>query len=330
MNMDEDFIYKKIYKIISEKNTFALVMHRNPDGDTVGSAVAMALYLRKNKKNFKFFCKNEVNEVFKNILAPAGILGFDVFNIEKILDYKPECTILFDCADSKQSFIDEEKKEKLPLIVNIDHHITNPKGYDIDLVIPEVSSTCEVMFNFFKKNNIDIDKKMATSLFMGIFTDTGIFTNPATTNLSLLVASDLLLYGARTKDAYKNIVKNYRIKMLKLWGVAMRRLKYSKKNDMVSTYIGLNDFRDCGATSEDAQGISNFLGGSVQAQGIVVYTETEDGFIKASIRSTGNFDALEYANKFGGGGHKKAAGFTAKGKIKNLKNEWKIVKIEEK
>ncbi|MEA3272875.1 MAG: DHH family phosphoesterase [Patescibacteria group bacterium] len=325
----DSIIYKKIYNTALSKNKFALVMHRKPDGDTIGSAVAFGLFLKKLEKEFQFFCADEPALNYHFLLRSAGILDFQVNDINKILDYKPNNIILFDCADWKQAGFEIRRDESLPrLYINIDHHISNKMSCDVNLIIPEASSTCEIIYDFFKKNKIYITRQVATCLFMGIITDTGNFSNPATTNSSLFAASKLLLRGAKLKDTHDSFICNQSVGMLKFWGVVLKRLKYSEDNKMVSTLIRLDDFKECNVNKSSAEGISNFLSGCLKTNVVIVYCECSDGFIKASIRSTDNFDALEYAKKFGGGGHKKAAGFSIEGIIREGKDRWEILDID--
>lgn len=322
--MDESIIYRKIYNTILQSDRFALVMHRRPDGDTIGSAVAFGLFLKKLGKEFRFFCADQPAENYYAFLNSAGVLGFRVKNIEDVLEHKADIIILFDCADWKQAGLIDGHLETVNGIINIDHHVTNNGDCDLNLIVPGASSTCEIIYQFFKKNNIPITKHTATALFMGLVTDTGNFTNAATTNFSLFVASELLLKGAKLKDTHTSFTRNQNLGLLKLWGLVLKRLKYSEENKVVSTFIKLDDFKECGTSENSAEGISNFLGGSLNADVIIVYVELPDGFVKASIRSNDNFDASEYAKKFGGGGHKKAAGFSTEGIIKEEKDKWTI------
>ncbi|NQU83402.1 MAG: bifunctional oligoribonuclease/PAP phosphatase NrnA [Parcubacteria group bacterium] len=321
--------YKKIYNTILAGNRFALIVHRKPDGDTIGSAVAFSLFLKKLGKESQFFCLDKPADSYHLLLKSAGALDFEVNQIDKIVDYKPSHVILFDCADWKQAGLpDEGTRKQLPFFISIDHHISNKGECDIKLIIPDASSTCEIVYNFYKENKIFITQQVATCLFMGLITDTGNFSNGATTNSSLFVASKLLLCGAKLKDTYDSFIRNQNVGMLKLWGIVFKRLKYSEEKSMVSCMIKLDDFEECGVGAESAEGISNFLRGSLSADVIIVYSECSDGFIKASIRSDGDFDAMEYAKKFGGGGHKKAAGFSTEGILKEGVDRWEIVDLK--
>jgi phosphoesterase RecJ-like protein len=325
--MYKKIIYNKIFAAVAERKRFALVMHRKPDADTIGSASAFSIFLKKSGKEFKFFCQDEIPENFYSLLNSAGI-----FNIEEICrpvgeipKYNPDCTITFDCGDTKQAgFFGTDIREQLPFLINIDHHISNNGYGDINLVLPEASSNCEIIHEMFSKNEIIITKEMATCLFMGIFSDTGNFTNPATSDIALASASELMLSGAKFHSILKEYSNDKNVGALRVWGAAFKRLKYDAKEGVVTTFLKLEDLSVNKASEESIEGISSFLNKSVKARAIIVYKELEGGFVKASIRSGSDFDASEFAKSFGGGGHKKAAGFTIKGAVVEKENGWAI------
>lgn len=327
IRMYKKIIHNKIFAAVAERKKFALVMHRKPDADTIGSASAFSLFLKKQGKEFKFFCQDEVSENFYSLLNSAG-----VFNIEEnfrpvgeILKYNPDCAITFDCGDLKQAgFFGTEIREQLPFLINIDHHISNNGYGDINLVLTESSSNCEIIYEIFFKNKIAITKEMATCLFMGIFADTGNFTNPATSDVAFSAASELMLSGAKFHNILKDFTKDKNVGTLRVWGAAFKRLKFDEKTGIVTTLLSREDM-SLNNISEDAiEGISSFLNKSIKARVIIVYKEMEGGFVKASIRSGSDFDAAEFAKSFGGGGHKKAAGFTIKGVVAEKESGWAI------
>jgi phosphoesterase RecJ-like protein len=326
--MYKKIIHNKIFAAVAERKKFALVMHRKPDADTIGSASAFSIYLKKQGKEFKFFCQDEVPENFYSLLNSAGI-----FNIEEIyrpvgeiIKYAPDCAITFDCGDTKQAgFFGTGIREQLQFLINIDHHISNNGYGDINLVSPEASSNCEIVYEMFSKNKIVVTKEMATCLFMGIFSDTGNFTNPATSDIALASASELMLSGAKFHNILKEFTKDKNVGALRVWGAAFKRLKYDESAGVVTTFLKLEDLLANKVSEESIEGISSFLNKSIKARAIIVYREAENGFVKASIRSGSDFDASEFAKSFGGGGHKKAAGFTIKGVVTEKDCGWEAI-----
>jgi len=190
----------------------------------------------------------------------------------------------------------------------------------------DAASTTDILFRIFNHNRFRINKEIATCLLTGIITDTGSFSNLATTPQSISNASELLINGARAKDIINNALTKQSIGVLKLWGRAFSRLIKNSHTNIAITVVTLKDFKECGVENESAEGIANFLNNLNGAKAILVLKEQSDGTIKGSLRTTqDNIDVSKLARVLGGGGHKKAAGFTIKGKIEETKGGWKIV-----
>jgi phosphoesterase RecJ-like protein len=216
------------------------------------------------------------------------------------------------------------QNERIFSIINIDHHATNQHYGEINLVDPEASSTAEIIFNFLNINNQPVDKHMATALLAGILTDTSNFTNPGTTIGSMKVASRLISYGARTNEISRHLLKNKSIDALRLWGKTLTRLEENKKFNMAIAVIRQEDLADIDAKDEAVEGVSNFLNAMLAVEIVLVLRETDEGFVKGSLRST-SVDVARLAKALGGGGHKKAAGFSIKGRLEQIDGKWKVV-----
>ena len=213
------------------------------------------------------------------------------------------------------------------LFINIDHHVTNGNHGEHNLVIDDASSTCEVLHHFLDYKKA-INKNIAACLLTGIITDTGGFQNMATTPLAVSIASRLMKKGVNINQITKFTLQQKPVNTLKLWGRALSRLKINKKDNVISTIITKKDLDDCNANEEALEGISNFLNEMDEAQNgvVMVLSERELGIIKGSLRTTNELiDVSKLAIILGGGGHKKAAGFSIDGNLKETKDGWKIV-----
>lgn len=321
--MNDLLLNKKIFDSISRANNILLISHQRPDGDTLGSALALAeLFLNLDKK-YTLFCLNKPSPYFyflpkiENIFYSLENLFFDQFDL----------IITLDCGDLRQTGIEDELLKAMDKIslINIDHHKTNENFGHLNLVVEEASSTSEIVYRLLNHFNFTIDKDIATCLLTGILTDTGNFTNAATNVASLKIASDLLMRGATFSQITLNISKNKPLATLKLWGRILSRLE---KNELgvVSTIITLNDFEEGVLEREAIEGIANFLNNLSEANIILVLREEENGSIKGSLRSNNNaIDVSEIAKLLGGGGHRKAAGFTIKGRLVEGEGGWMVV-----
>lgn len=308
---DIKLLHKRVNDLLLQSVHTLIIIHQMPDSDCIGSAVALSRYLDKVGKRHRIFCKHLPGKQFHFLDGVEKITNdVGVFNDKRFTNI-----LVLDSSDLYYAGVNEYLQNidysPAPKTINIDHHITNGHFADINIVAPEFSSTTQILYDFFMTNGISIDKEMATALLAGIIGDTDGFSNPATTFSSLEAASQLLLLGARYHKVNDNNFKNKSIDTLKLWGKVLSRLKVNKELEVAYTYI----------TKDDAQiahplGITNFLNNLTGIKAVLVLKELPDGRIKGSLRTTqDNVDVSSIASLFGGGGHKKAAGFSIPGRL---------------
>lgn len=317
-------IFNKIQEEISKANDILVIAHQNPDGDAVGSIIGMGHYLRQQHKTHVLFCLTEVPDYLRFIKGADTIQhGVDILRQKEY-----DLVILLDSGDLAYAGVAEHFRtlKGLPIVINIDHHPTNQRYGHVNLVDPTASSTAEIMYHFLDYHRIPLDKETATALLTGIMTDTGSFTNMATTPSSMEVSSRLMARGARVKDINANTMRNKSLNQLQLWGRALSRLKLNTDTGIVTTVLTQRDFQELKMDEDSSEGISNFLNSVGEAKAVIVLREKSDGTIKASLRTTHpDVDVSKLAKYFGGGGHKKAAGFTIKGKLTETDEGWRVV-----
>lgn len=251
-------------------------------------------------------------------------------NDVRVFDDQYDVLITADCGDLHFAGIHEHvakmtapNEKRRPLLINIDHHVTNSLYGDLNIVDAHASSTCELLHRFFTKTGVELDQNMATCLLTGIITDTGHFSNPATTHEALETASSLLRLGAKSHEISRRLLRNKSIDSLRLWGSVLSRLKYNEKLGVASTVIFNRDLEDK-ISEEHVEGVSNFLNQFLDAKVIMVLRETPDGKVRGSLRSSENIDVSQIAKLMGGGGHKKAAGFAVPGRIVEDATGWRL------
>jgi phosphoesterase RecJ-like protein len=199
-------------------------------------------------------------------------------------------------------------------ILNIDHHISNVRFGQVHLIDPTAASTTEVLYHWFlhvPEWRTLLTPDMATLLLTGLITDTRSFQNPNTTPLSLEVAAELLEKGARQQEIIQHIYKTKPLSTLKIWGRALNRIQMDPKARIVWSMISKEDLQEMGAASPETHGILDELISTVPDADVhVLFTETETGGLKASMRSSAAINASQLAAEtYGGGGHPRAAGF---------------------
>jgi len=309
-----------IFDCIKNAKNILLISHENPDGDTLGAALALANYLKSENINHQLYCQDKP-AIYFNFLPRIEEIITDCDNL--ILE-NYDLAIAIDCGDFKRTGLANDlikAKDKIK-IINIDHHQSNDLYGDLNLVMTNASSTCEIVYNFFMVNKLKIDKYIATNLLTGILTDTMNFTNASTSQESLEVASDLIKKGARLNQIIAKISQNKDLNLIKLWGELLSRIQYNNELNFAYTIITKQDFQDYQIPPDGIDGLANFLSNLQDVNFILVLSEEENNFIKGSLRTTkDDFDVSRIAKSFGGGGHKKAAGF--KIEIPQNTQDWK-------
>lgn len=277
-----------------------------PDGDSIGSSTALYRLMRKLGKETKLFCITPAPEVFSFIdHLDEQITDPEIFR-------EPwDLIITVDGGDLQHIGIEEHLK-LLPnkaIIANIDHHATNADFGTINLVDKQACSTCEVIHTWFTNHELEIDSQIATSLLLGVMTDTSTFHNSGTNETGMRAAADLCKQGARSHEIIRRITMNKDPESFRLWGTILGRLRFLPEQKLVYTYATNADLTDTKNGQEALDGISNFLNASCSdADTVLVLRELPNSHVKGSFRSLER-DVSVICQQFGGGGHKKAAGF---------------------
>ncbi|MFN3821964.1 MAG: DHH family phosphoesterase, partial [bacterium] len=207
-------------------------------------------------------------------------------------------------------------------ILNIDHHHTIEPFGSVNWIFPEASATCEILFYLFKGLNIPITTNEANALFTGILTDTGRFRFSNTSSEALRICAELVEYGVNPGWVTENIYYNFPAEQMKALGVALQHLEFYSGGK-----IALMEIPWAFAT-DDTEGFVEY---ATSIEGVMLgalITQMGPGEWKVSLRSRVSLDVSKVAKFFGGGGHKKAAGFKYKGELERLKEE--LVSVLEK
>lgn len=314
-------VSQTIFQNLENAQNILIVSHQKPDGDTLGANLALHKLLKDKNKNVTSFCLDPVPE-------PLSFLPYSqhIQNDHKVFTKKYDTIIVVDSGSLDYAGIDK-LITALPspyTMINIDHHTSNPHYGDINLIITEASSTAEVLYRLFSDWKINWNSEIANALICGLITDTGGFRNPATTYISLDAAADLVNKGANPHQVMNLTINNTNIASLRLWGRALERLKKNEKYDLVYTFITNQDLIECGADESAGDGLANFLHILKEGKISMVLKDGKDGYVKASLRTTSDIDLSKLAQLFGGGGHKKAAGFSLPGKLVYDNNKLRI------
>ena len=312
----KDLTLKSVTKLFSEKRNIIFIPHSSPDADALGSCLAL----------YHFF--NQENEV--NIISPneyTEILNF-LPGSENILNYerdKKKCENIFNKGDVifTLDFNSLGRARNLSSLISkssattimIDHH-ENPDNYAaITISNSKMSSTCEMVYDFICSiDKSKIDNKIATCIYTGIVADTGSFRFPSTTSKTLKVGSELINHGVNVTEIFEKLHNNFQFKRLKLLGSAINNFKKIEGLPVVYTSITDKDQKVNDFKKGDSEGFVNFGLSVADILCSVLFIEKKDeGFIKISFRSKGDFKVNIFASKyFNGGGHEHASGGISK------------------
>ncbi|WP_455538250.1 DHH family phosphoesterase [Terrisporobacter sp.] len=311
-----------ILEYIYGSNDFVVTSHVNPDGDNIGSTLSIYYFLKQINKNVYYVMNDEMPLNMQFLIEDTNIINSNEFRELNIKNYN---LIALDCGDSNRICIDDEIKNKCLKLINIDHHASNDFYGDLNYVISDASSTCELVYDILIRNEDinntkTIDKKIATALYTGLMTDTGKLTYSNTHASSFDMAKNLLILGAETQIVVQNVFGSNPYNFYKLLGEALNTLEVvnTKIAIMIVTQDMLKkfniDFKDIDGIVPYARDIKNVEVG-------ILLKEKENNEIKVSLRSKFYADVSKIAKKFGGGGHIRAAGCTINDTIDNAKKK---------
>ena len=311
-------MYSLVHQKIKKAQNIFLTSHQNCP-DAIGSVCALLDFLKSQNKQVYPFLSEPV---------PKNLQSLP--NSQEIKITKPNLSLydlflILDAGDLKQTGLTKElsaviKNTEDKIVINIDHHKTNEYFGHINLVDKNASSTCEMIYLMLQESDYQITTKIAESLLTGIVGDTGNFTNAATNQASFSIAADLIWQGANIFQIIQRLFGTVEsVNTLRLWGQIFERLTYNQKYDIAVSYVMQKDLQEYRVSEEAIEVVANLLNYISGIKAGVLLKEKEDGSFKISMRSTyPNVDVSRLAKMLGGGGHKKAAGFSIKHYALNL------------
>ncbi len=306
--------------VIRESENILLFAHSRPDGDTTGSVMALGEYIKTIGKKADIACYDPFPEYLQPLLE-------ETFLNPANLDLKKYNLII--ATDSVERGFHKilNQVQDNQIVALIDHHPDITIKGDINIIDAKYSSVCEIIYDFFSFNKIDINRKMATPIMLGLMSDTGSFQHSNTTPKVMEIASQLMKKGAPLSKIVETTFANKNISTLKLWGKAFEKAKINPDNGMIVSALTQKDLEDCNAGTEDIAQVSGILNTVPGTKFALILSERGNGVIKGSLRSEEykGVDVSKIAAQFGGGGHKLASGFEIKGTIVETKDGWKVI-----
>lgn len=315
--MNYEFVkeFTQIKRELEKSSRILIVAHAAPDGDTIGSAFALKEYLVSALgKKAIVACPDSLPQHLADFLGNENIEVPENVNLKKF-----DLVVGCDAVERGFERIVTEKKKGQKIIL-LDHHTTlRMKNMKPDIVLSDerYSSVCEILFDFFDFHRIEIDRRIAEYLLLGILGDTGLFQNANTTPKVMEIAARLMRCGASLSKIIRLVFKNKRLETLKLWGRAMERAEINPKTGAIMSYVTKQDLEDLEGDAEDISGVAEILNTVSGTKFSLVLSERGENRVKGSLRSEEykDTDVSEIARLLRGGGHRLAGGFEVKGKL---------------
>ena len=310
--MEKNFL-SAFKRIISTQKKIVIIPHRNPDGDALGSALALKHFLDAKKHEVSVVSPNDYPTFLKWLPGESDIIKFSKtpsIARDKINKAELIFGLDFNSLSRIQDLSEIVKKTKVDKIM-IDHHESPEFFANLNYSDPSMSSTCEMVYNIINASDSKLlDKKIACCLYTGIMTDTGSFRYPSTTSVTHKVVSHLINLGANGSSIHQKIFDSSSLSRLKLLGISLSNLIKIPNLPVVYITLSKEELVLCDFKKGDTEGFVNY---GLSLKGVnfscMMIENEKEGKIKMSFRSQGSFSVDNFArNYFNGGGHLNAAG----------------------
>jgi phosphoesterase RecJ-like protein len=299
---------KAIADALRQHDRFLVVTHENPDGDALGSLLAATLALRQLDKDALMYLAGQTPLPREYAFMPLdGLLR------EPPADSSERVLLAVDCA-KEDRIGDEAAQSRATLVLNVDHHHDNTRFGDLNLIVADASSTGEVLRDVFAELGLELTPELAEPLYIALVTDTGRFQYANTTPKALRLAAELVEAGADIHAVFQQVYESVEFAKLKLLAKALGRAEVLEGGRIVVSHLLRADFAESGASEPYSEGIIDYLRAVEGAELAVLIREqlnTAAHVHKGSLRSSiDELDVSAIARRFGGGGHRQAAGFS--------------------
>ena len=323
MKMDQ------IIQHIKNGQHLLIASHEEPDGDAVGCLIALGLALRKFGKKTTLYNASPIPAVYRFL---AGVEQIER-QIKETNTY--DTAIMLDCGDLVRVGAAAATISKIPMIINIDHHVSNTGFGHIQLIDTTACATAEIVHRLIKALEIPFDRGMATSLYTGILTDTGSFRFSNTNKAAFSISKEMTAVGVDPHNVAQHVFGTYSLGRIKLLNMALNSIEISDNGKLSMMTITRSMLNTTGTSTEDLDGMINYARRIEDVKVAALIHEIKNGagkFINmnryhVSLRSEGSVDVAKIASKFGGGGHASAAGFQIESTLVALKT--KIITLAE-
>lgn len=306
-------LLQDLIKHIQDASYILVAGHVSPDGDAIGACTAMGLILKQMGKEYSILLE-KIDEKYDYILEHVNVTT-------EVPAKEWDLFIALDCADIDRLGDFRLIHDKAKLTWNIDHHISNTNYSIYNHVDSKASSASEIVFNIYKESGVSLNAEIAQAIYTGIVYDTAAFKHSNTTPKTLSVASELIEQKFDFSAIIQRMFYAHSLLSVQLQGAAIRNIESYYDNSLMVSSLSLEEIHQYTDEVNGTGGIVNVLKNIKDSKVALFLYEKSEGEVKVSMRSEDPYDVCEIAKKFGGGGHRKAAGATINSTIEDAKEQ---------
>jgi phosphoesterase RecJ-like protein len=304
--------FRAIVDAVREKQRFVISGHSRPDGDSIGSALAMAYALRAMGKEARVV---NADRAPAPLLAFPGVPGIDIIQGANRVEGDFDAAIIMECGDLARTGVAGLDQY---FVINIDHHPGNTGFGQINWFDPSAAACGEMVFDLVQALGVPFTLEIATHIYLAILTDTGSFHYSGISPQTFDICRQAIEAGVDPVLVARNVYDSNNLGRLKLFGAVLSAMQIDPSGRIAVVYLDDEMVRASGGTYEDTDGLINQPLTVKEIQAVVFFKPTEPGKFRVSMRSKGDIDIGSVAKEFGGGGHKNAAGCSASGTLAAL------------
>jgi len=299
-----------VVELIERKQSFMITSHIRPDGDGLGSGLALYWMLRKLGKQATVILKDPIPKAY-NVLP-----GSDLVTVSPDVNELYDAAFVMECSDIERPGLPSLKDQ---FIVNIDHHSTTRSFGNINWIDSTAAAVGEMIYNLCKALGIEVTKEIAECIYTALLTDTGSFHFSNTTERTLKIASELVKRGVEPARISQALFYSNPFSKIRLLGLVLSTIERDETGTVAWVCMSRDMMYDAGASEEDAEGIVNQALSVSEVQVVAFFKELSEGVYRVSLRSKGKSNVAKVAEMFGGGGHRNASGCRIEGDFEDVK-----------
>lgn len=302
----------QVIELIEKHSRFAITSHIRPDGDSMGSSLALCWILKGLNKDAEVIMCDTVPHSY------SRLPGSEDVRVIKDIDRDYDAVFVIECSDVSRPGLPSLKDQ---FVVNIDHHSTTALFGDLNWIDSTAAAVGEMIYNLAKAIGAKISPEVASCVYAALLTDTGSFHFSNTTERTFKIASELVRHGAQPAKLSQAIFYSYPYAKVMLVGAVLSTLQRDETGRIAWITMSKEAMDNSGASEDDSDGIINYPLTVGDVEAVAFFRELANSTYRISLRSKNRVNVARVAEQFGGGGHANAAGFTAKADFDELSRD---------